>query len=668
MSEERRSASAAPCSSRGFHAWLSQMLTHVSSSTTLPLTGFREKWRILSETLLGHPQVGGGSRPRDYPMGSLRRRSAQIALTLQRTIARTNILGPYDRYRLYDFVVMLLAAGLGPRKPLPPREAARDFGGLVVGCLHRIFRAFCGGEAPALSWLRSCCEMMGLSEFEQQEAGLSADGSFSGRGPNQKRFRWAEAGAALCYQVVERCGRDQGFGDSFIRCDVQEKTRRLGEPLEERLRPVLAEMERQRFRMVRLKALKVQPFIGRCLTPPIQRGASAWCSQATARLRDRVLEEDAGSGEIALACDSDAAVLIIAGAGRPLDPASWIGDGDRLARSYPKLVPYLDHARQVGLHYDDLDPILDAKIEDTDLLRFAIDGQVLGEKPAEADDAEPSPHEPRLPPGWRSCTGVMGHRAFQEPEYRVPGWWQGGMHGDVPEQYGPVGIAYALAGPTYRQITGFGIAEEMVEKQGGLDAGRPPESMLVSRPSELLERLNIAHDGFLLVRLDGDGVGRMFAESPPLSRPGLSMHLESHLRNRWLDALRALMEEMKCDVIPVILIYFGGDDLQFMVPRSCFPHLLRHLRDLDPQVPPGEPGMNCTLAAVPMRNPDGPFHDLAHHALNRLMKLAKKGPRDEKSVLDVLHQKHKTYLSGESTVRLEAFEGTGWLRGLILHF
>jgi len=75
---------------REFLDLLVNALDYVSSSAALPLTGYCEKWRIVSETLLGHPRVRGARVPGTtlWDTGIPRTRPASRPLTPWKTCSR----------------------------------------------------------------------------------------------------------------------------------------------------------------------------------------------------------------------------------------------------------------------------------------------------------------------------------------------------------------------------------------------------------------------------------------------------------------------------------------------------------------------------------------------------------------------------------------------------
>ncbi len=693
-----------------------ELLSVVATPALTPFLSYEQRLDLTCDLLLGHPPVRGGHRPRDFPLGPVRQLSLEIARLLATTDGPLShgisvrmsemftakspgslaaapmpirTLGPRltaalqgtfrDKpvCRLYDFVAatrVLVAirdhSNRGARAQDEP-NTLRILGGLLFSVLGDLAKhdqkrgnvsvtsareatgnayKFCMDALSFTGWemmqVRSgvqARELIALARwmaFLASRSSLAAESTASGQDYraalfDQKRTRIAER---LVVLIRSESGIDG------------EETKKLGGAL----RASFDALDRARFQVLSLKAKNVQRFLGRTKRSFVQRGASAWCSQTVARLRDHFSSGAWGGPSLPILVDSDAIVMLAApatlniselGAAAERFLSEFSGAGVGVHEAYPRLSAALLAAAQQGLSPRSLHPDVEIQLVQMSALEYALhctpQSGARARVPAQrylvrSASATDTGNEAVAASGV-TCHAVWGQQGFTaptsslEPDLRLPTWLSQNRKG--AEQYGLAGWGYALAGSGWRMVTGRGILRALERARRSGQCRLPDDWSMLSLPfrKPRLEAWESSTD--MIVRMDGNDVGDMFLGAPRLRGPSLSPCLELNLGQRWLAALCRLLESRANDlphVLPVQLLYFGGDDLQFQIAASCWElfwdAMVAHS---DAAFPPEVRRIAFKVAAVEVPN----VHDdepggylFANACMPTLIQLAKRRP------------------------------------------
>jgi len=408
---------------------------------------------------------------------------------------------------------------------------------------------------------------------------------------------------------------------------------------------LLCDLREIGFTVVTIRPKRVQRLLGRAKSSYIQRGASAWCSQALGAVRDHLCRCG-----FTLLSDMDGVELLVGPSGRsPDEVRRQVGDylgghnaGPRLTEGFPRLFATLRQADAEGRSARPLFPDLAVSLASANLLDFAL-GASLWDPDYNAADSPEYQEVTSQPPVGRdlqetACVGMVGDEPLRDERFHVPPWY---AETEAHERYSLAATAYSLAGAGYRTTTAQGLLDAVREATGRrLHA----ESREGDRLRKLEAEIGAGVRTLFLVRADGNDIGRRFVETPPLLRPGLANLLEAELRQRFTRAVIELVRQQPdTSVLPVDLIYLGGDDLQFTVVDRLLDPLLELLFDAAPVARRGVPDLRIKLAAVEypatrdhaerekgrdsvIRAPDAlPRHVWAHQAADRIITAAKEG-------------------------------------------
>lgn len=609
----------------------------LSTDAALPMLGLEERWELIADVLLGHPPIRGGARPRDYPMGVARSASSDLARLLWALDAPTasadgvppDLRSHRPKVRLFDWLVAARIARAVQRSESTDLEGETDAAGLIGLTLHRVlgrlaeqehreFRRHLrsdigleGGRdelrasraakdderlAGARLWLG---RLLGMTRADLARGGVAASGAFlyGALSPKVQSLDRLAALAASSARALASLVREGS--DLLARAPEQRVTvvcDRMGIAPE-----LLEELREVSFSVVRIRPRHVQEVLRRAKSSYIQRGASAWCSQALGAVRDHLCR----SG-FTLLSDMDGFELLVGPAGTsPAVVAGLVGDylndhhafGPRLAEGFPRLAPTLRQAANEGRSARPLFPDFGLSVQPANLFQFAL-GASAWDKDHRPEDESGYLLVPSQPaPGVRTretrCVGILGDEPLLHDGFQVPAWY---ADTDADERYSLTATAYSLAGAGYRAMTAQGLLDAIREETGRRLHAEPREG---DRLRRLAEETGGSVRTLFLVRADGNDVGKRFIEAPPLLRPGLSALLEAELRERFTKTVIELVRRHpRLSVLPVDLVYLGGDDLQFTVVDVMLYPLLDLLFDAAPVEPRGVPDLSVKLAAV----------------------------------------------------------------------
>ena len=538
-----------PAPLQGHFPLLKHLLTETSSDALVPMLGARQRWLLLLEICLGHSRVRGG-RSRDYPFSRQRANSLELANALQQT-------------------KMPFQPG---RKPISVEISWFN----VLVCLLLAETAKAEQHRTALSkelYYTAALEVIidCLVEPAQQQTALDLLGVSHQGQERSRKFRTLFRREGLrAAQIMASLSAMRATHPEYSANDLPPL---LG------LQPQLLDtLTTCKVDLLYLKVKKAQTFLSACTKPFIQRGASAWCSQMAARMRDLLAEESAQYGfEPALLIDNDAVTILAFPQGGAisgpaisnaatrffLDPDSPEHLSSSLIRTfYPRLAPYYEAARKEQLATAQILPLMGTEHrKGLSLFQLATANLLPGQNhiniPGVDSEDTLIDLQFKSTPSRHPCSGHRLSAAFTNSENQIPIWYNPSGR----QAYGFASTAFSLAEITFSRMTGQAIYERL----------RDEHQLPVTRPEtrrDLIRALPYADNRITYLKYDGDSVGQRFSALPLCERPELSTQLESLLRKSWLEALTNLIKAHNLTAGPVDLLYLGGDDLLLALPGA----------------------------------------------------------------------------------------------------
>lgn len=664
----------------------------VSAPTRIEFLDYEQKWRLLIQVLLGHPPIRGGNRPRDFPVGHHHERALLLANTLCE--ARVGYhsgkqirMQANGTYSLYDWCVAFSLLSLG-------EEDQNGFRFRIRIALEKLRDVLFTSEEDRRDFFDRTNLLLGL-RFPETEHVKPHTSLF-------KNIEKLSDMSAIAAMLTSICTPEKsGEGDlldlaSSAKCmrifdlispdppDNPHRSYKQKSYLE-----ILGELAQQRLWLISIKGKKIQSLLDQCKLSYIRRGASAWCSQSLAMLRDELLKTPLPEHPPMLLSDSDAVVTLVTS--DPVDATTVVkmtgeiisrsvqSDGSLAAR-YPKLKMWRDQAENELVHngVDAPAPVLArvypdiaVQVQETNLLEMSLDCQrwfqgykylissAAKEQIGVFQDREPAGAEE---PG---CSGLLNASPYRDEAFWVPPWYD-----HHKERFSWEAIAYSMAGSVYRMTVDRGLADEVENICGHINVRK----LWNQRCQELLDAKVIESPRMSLVHIDGDSVGRLFIETPSLSRPKYGIGLESSLRARFAGAVRALVAMKSLPILPTDLLYLGGDDLMLRLPTDLFADFAEAFSK-GPPTPDDAgcaldrlPGLTFTLVSIdyepdsrPDRSKPKPPEKILHamRRMSPLMRLAK-GAGDKKSTQREVVKLDKKLADGSTLVDpcLVKFEGS----------
>lgn len=526
----------------------------------------RQRWRWLIDTLMGHPRIRGGQRPRDFPTDPASRRAVSCAVELHsREVLAWDRISSDQKSSfgswLYAYALMLegrvFPACIHPE--LAAQEAiqwtlwqilritGRDY---EEGSLHRILAALgiAPKEAPKLSGIpkppaskcRHCvgdCRLnLGTDMDCRAIVGIAAEAAF------------IAGNAAL-----------SGSGS------IEEATKHN--------RAQIKLLLDTQVWLIALKTHKVQERIERAKRLFVARGASVWASQALALGRELLINEtdsqELGLPRLMLLNDVDAIASFACFDEPHCQSIAQILESrlrNGVAKNNPRLLALLDsQSKAWGDSFDITTCLPNFCIEtyyagtiwDMCSKRTPLEEGALKEEKQKKEQQGTrcilSFDEPALV--VEECGLVRGDRGLT-PIGQIP--WLADQK--EKSKVGWNGIVWSLAGGTYLADSIQGLGENL-----GFDA-----LVLRNQHKEWLDCLDEPNGQVAYIKLDGDRVGHSLAALPVLSAfpAGLDIFDKTQvgLRDGIHAALSAWNQERLIPTLPIELVYMGGDDLMCNLP------------------------------------------------------------------------------------------------------
>jgi len=518
----------------------------------------RERWQLFRDTLLGHVTVRGGMRTRDLPLDPVARMIVRVATAVQ---GREYPVGGTVPARFGDWLYLFSTLV----EPVLVRSADAEDGAAhaaIRECMLELRQALGLGE---LADFQNRCpfhhRLLGVLGLSRQEwKRLMESGVDFGPQRNAARL-----GARICaaWRTPARENLKQYGEDARAWAEVATGAKK--QQLD--LFTTLANEKRV---LATLKPIGVQQYIHRAKTHWMMRGASVWCAQSLAFARDLVVSQN----DALLLSDTDALVSFIFPVDAPsadvmLQPVrnAW-SDPQRFAKRFPRLAPY--HPAAIAGQSSGSDPL--ASLPTLSLWRYPatslLDLCIARIPKQEATEtqvgwttaAQPSSQE--APP----CSFVEDEQAYVS---QSPAWLEARGPRRV-ENYGWSALCWSLCGTTLRTHWHHGICAEL---------DRNDYAMMPPSHGAWLESLKMQPEQLTFVKLDGDKVGDRFAETPIPSRPLQGLKLSRLVLARVVEATRQVLAIHDAydrpKVLPVDLVYFGGDDIFFCLPGCYLETFLR---------------------------------------------------------------------------------------------
>lgn len=519
----------------------------------------QERWRWVVETLMGHPQVRGGQRPRDFPADSASLRAVASAVALhQCPVSRWGQMPdvPDCRFGSWLLSFVLMIEGNVLKTCTNPESACST---ALQWVTWQVLRAM-GQDADEAAF-HHFLATIGIAPNEWPLLQNLPPTGCVGCPKECKNLIRIAAQAAHYAGIMADPDRPWQLPTSSER-----GTKSL--PDRETVKLLLA----TELWLIRVKPYKVQDVLSLANTLWVARGASAWISQALAAVREAFPTLPAFRTQHRpplLITDVDAMVGF-AGFAQPscslLHAELMEALRDGFQRQNPKLMSFLHSnakANESGLNPETCLPgfCIDAnryELHELSAVRpWKSDDQVEEARNlAVGDDlrcTSPLPGEPS-PDG--TCAFVKGDQGCLSIG-DVP--WRKGQVGNP--RIGWRGIAWSLAGATYKAHTLQGL---------GLSCNQRP----MRHPENHSKWLKLLQEGtsedVAYLKLDGDRVGRNLGTVPYLLavQTGLELlaKMQQGLRQGILRACAIREDGSALQTLPVELVYLGGDDLWCDMP------------------------------------------------------------------------------------------------------
>lgn len=572
---------------------LEHLLERVNTQTLLYMLTAQHRLQLLIEILLGHTPLRGG-RTRDYPFSDDRLKACELAVSLQArpwgrvALSKAPELGlqshPGITVSCLDVLVALQvllipwirshASGNAWEASSPSVDQSIHTVSKEVECSQMIIWLVTVLCADDQSGCETVLSMLGIPwDLQPRESSQKELPVLSVLAPKL-------AAAALLQD-------DPSLGIGHITDSSENEVRDLLELACKILNVKPFERALLLDRVIcvlGLQSKKVQPLLDKCQRVHVQRGASFWISQNVACVRDLLIEASVTGKwsdlvpSLTVMLDNDAKTVLLSSSNSVCEEIicatvnSGLYQNGRIsgrwiAQNFPRLLPYWQSAT------DQSDDMLGC-LPDIELqflrpispLELALDGQIDFKNPPKFLEGRHSRSLVSAPESLGSsventdesniCSGVDGRTRLSR--ITVPSW----MHFHKGEGYSLAGTAYTLASITYARATSRAISvmlSELVRREV-----RPLDKQ--KELADCQQKNAGTPTKLVLLKIDGEQVGLRFMRLNTLRRPGLSITLESLMRDAWLSGLvEILTKNPELDAVPALLVYFGGDDLLFLL-------------------------------------------------------------------------------------------------------
>ena len=595
----------------------------------------RQRWEIFRDVLLGHACIRGGQRPRDFPLDRDAREMLSLATDLHarfiQSLPRKGVLEfrpelPNHPMRFGPWLVGFVAsiAAEPGVDGWPPSAAASPEGNPWRQCIQ-----FCIAMLHATLPEEDRSERKDktdpfrdriLAALGLNQQATSGESNRLGDEPWGSKVRFLACQAAVMALVVQH-------GEAVLRPIVDGPRTAASTAVPKKL---IDAIEEKCVGLLRIKTKHVQAYIDRAVPQYLRRGASSWCAQVLASVRDWCVETRVG----VLIVDADAvctlvtqwdisAVAVRDNVGNWLRRL-WSRDTNAPAlKAFPRLAPRLLSLPDWCDPLTCLPALEFLSIRKTNLLSLCFPEEPLEEANLEAREraardsgnlCEWEPPMEAAPAGVpESAEKVRGDFVITD---EVPPWhrYQKGS----PEPQGWLSWVWSLAGSTARQLYLNGICDL-------LDDLSIPAFV---HHGDLLAALDLKDESLVIIKLDGDGVGASLASHTLIDRPRAGLAIAQDVNRRiegGLRRVRKAMDDLKVGEgkpFGLSMDYLGGDDLLVTMPERFAEPFLEGFAK-------GE-GVGITYSWAGLRQPARPdqqekksLSEFSHSLLGPLLDLVK---------------------------------------------
>ena len=562
------------------------------TSTAPCYLSHRERWNWLVDTLLGHPRVQKGQRPRDFPADPAGRNAVTAAVRLHaRPLDSWNshrVPTDHDwRFGSWIYAFSLMVEGTVLRRE--PQRCEELCHQAILWVVYQVLRA-CGAVTDDGECQRLLAALgMGLRDGGPLiEPPLSQWGSKVYLGQSQGDPISAAAEAAAWLAILDQ---------HHTRSTKPPKLPKLKNPM---ARSLLAETQ---IWVVTLKTQKIQSYLERAMELWVTRGASVWATQILALAREQLLAvASEGSHpevpDMLLLADVDAlskfacfatpeCAAMMAFLKRRLREV-WSARGFEsglLDQHFPRLGGFL-RTLPPGVREEALAdlstclPELCLEVSPSmSLAELCCRRELLPKEEIHTAEREMERCGTRCvskPSSWqrtnKKCDFVRKSRGLITEN--LVSW----MHPENPHRLiGWIGIVWSLASATYRMHASHGLGEML----------QLPGMPLRDDHKEWMASLSETGRPVAYLKLDGDHVGENLRRLPVLR----SLQTGLQIQPRTFDGLRHGIQEAikhlksrhpgslgrhsRCRAMPIELVYQGGDDLLCILPYSVLGAFLK---------------------------------------------------------------------------------------------
>lgn len=611
---------------------LRELLEKANSSKLLPMLTARERLFLTIEICLGHTPVRGG-RTRDYPFSEDREKACELVKILK-----------YQRFTNVQLSkAPHLHLGEKSQVPISWLDLIVAMQVLLVSHLQSSTINKIDTEvlcSQILSWLidEVLSEDFAEAEYILGLLGIPWDRQTSERRGDKYKsiIRLAQklAAAAYLHHITQISTQELHALNTSEHSPTLSRTCAILNIKPDEVSLILT----PNLRILGIRSKHVQSILNDCLRVHIQRGASFWISQNLARIRDSFFNLSAEQHPwgvardcLTLMLDNDAKTVLLMPEPIKEDRSviNWLEENlfqegtisqRWVSDHFPRLSPYWDEAKKSNGDMQGCLPDIELQITKRICpLELALDRCIDYNNPSielklrletSLTNFSGNTHErmsDSLP--QERCSGIRLRKRLKAPAH-IPTW----MHSHKNEGYSFAGIAYSLSAISYAKLTSFALAKTLSSRTN--KALQP-----VDKQKELSEEMktdNPSGAELILLKLDGEKVGEVFTNLPTLSRPGMSILLESLMREALLGGLQqVVMDRLELRLVPALIVYFGGDDLLLMLAKQDLKSFLvgfeKNLESSSPELL----SLKFTFATVSAVSRDAD-EDVIHDASNNL--------------------------------------------------
>lgn len=520
------------------------LLAQSSGETPVGFLDARTRWSLFNEICIGNAKVKGG-RSRDYPFSAQRHDNTELTLHLAASYINNKYLQCFKtkvRVSKLNFLIAAMTFEIAKIQNVEPVSSELYYSSMLSKLIDITFDEN-SHESTQIK------QLMGVSSF--------------GRDNSTKHYPNLHVQCAMQLALLASITLPEGLNTQDAKQYIINHINDI---------EILKILQSRTLDLMYLKPKKVQTYLDNCSKSFIQRGASYWCSQFIALVRDvidrntvlpSVLLTDCDSVSIrALSSSEDKVAIQQAIFDYFIDKNEYTQlDRNFVNRHLPRLLPYFEIAKKENIYTCNVLPDIELSVRKNvtiiDLLveRSSLNDWVLPQKSTE--NTIHFQHEYTVDRRL-NCDACSSEPAFELESMQTPSWYAKGR-GD---KYGFKSVFLSLVGLNVKKNIQHNFGQSIFPSLGQEIAFEQSLKNLATRSCKSRTEL-------CMIKYDGDKIGCAFTERCFISRPELSIQLEVAFRNALIKTVIDIVDRYKLDFCPVELVYFGGDDL-FIVLASCY--------------------------------------------------------------------------------------------------